>query len=410
MPHSSSGFGEIKVNRVYLVEFESAKETADGKLTLDGQESAPPTTVPMVTWLHGQIAGMQEGRLVPVTFRDKAERNGYYSVSSASSDLVDYQGEVASATWTIEMDRIGSDMETDIQSRLTGAVRTNNFSVTGTKWHAPAIGHNSYYTGTTTPSNFDRTTEDGTIRVYTGIPANISPKWGCDPVNYLNGGVRLTSTTYVSTENQVEGINRKVGITGWTLSNGLINITPHASAGRLTIGAYASGSYRTVDWNIQSGGSNLQPWQNLTILRNDPEQVVIRLTANRSAGAGGRDTLDLTLRRGAQFVEGYFQTSASANLAINTANATAATSGANGTVSATATANSIRPICGSARTWNTTNTANCGFTKNSSVFLDFWIGAKISASGAGTASQDDDAALANQYVGSMPEVTYGVRR
>lgn len=410
MPHSSSGFGEIKVNRVYLVEKESAKETSDGKLSLDGQESAPPTTVAMVTWLHGQISGIQEGRLVPVTFRDKAERNGYYAVTSATSDLIDYQGEVAAATWTLELERLGSDMEVDIQSRLTGAVRTNNFSVTGTKWHAPAIAHNSYYTGTTTPTNFDRVTEDGTIRVYTGIPANVSPKWGCDPASYLGGAVRLTSTTYVSTENQVEGIDRKVGITGWTLSNGLITVTPSATAGRLTIGAYAGGSYRTVDWDIQSAAANLLAWQNITILRNDAEQVVIRLTANRSAGAGGRDTLDLTLRRGAQFVEGYLQTSTSANLAIKTTNATAATSGVNGTVSATATANSIRSICGSARTWNTTNTTNCGFTKNSSTFLDFWIGAKISAVGVGTASQDDDTALANQYIGAMPEVTYAVRR
>ena len=410
MPHSSSGFGEVKVNRIYLVEKETAKEGTDGKLSLEGQESAPPTTVAMVTWLHGQISGLQEGRLVPVTFRDKAERDGYYAVTSASSDLTDYQGEVASASWTLELQRQGSDTEVDIQSRLTGAVRTNNFSLTGTKWHAPSIGHYAYYTGTTTPSNFDRVGEDGTIRIYTSIPANTSPKWGCPTESYMNGAVRLTTTQYVSTENQVEGINREVGPTGWTLSNGLINVTPHASAGRLTIGTYASGSYRTVDWNILAGGANLLAWQSVSILRNDPEQVVIRLTSNRSAGAGGRDTLDLTLRRGAQFVEGYLQTSTSANLGIATANATTAASGANGTVAATATSNSIRPICGSARTWTTTNTVNCGLTKNSSTFLDFWIGGKVGTSGAGTASQDDDAALANQYVGAMPEVTYAVRR
>lgn len=410
MPHSSSGFGEVRVNRVYLVEKEVAKEGSDGKLALEGQESAPPTTVPMVTWLHGQIAGMQEGRVIPVTFRDKVERNGYYSINSANSELTDYQGEVASATWQLDMTRIGSDQEVDLQSRLTGAVRANNFSLTGTKWHAPPIAHNSYYTGTTIPSNFNRTTADGTIRIYTGIPANTSPKWGCDPADYLGGGARLTSTTYVTSENEVEGINRRVGVTGWTLSNGLINVTPHASAGRLTIGAYAGGSYRTVDWDIQSGGSNLLAWQSIAILRNDPEQVVIRLTANRSASAGGRDTLDLSLRRGAQFVEAYLQTSTSANLGVRTTNATAATSAANGTVSATATSNSIRPICGTSKTWNTTNTTNCGFTKNSVVVLDFWIGAKITNSGAGTASQDDGDALANQYIGSMPEATYAVRR
>lgn len=408
MPHSSTGYGEIKVGRVYLVEKEIAKETSDGKLTVAGQESSPPTTLAMVTWLQGQIAGMGEGRLVPVTFRDKAERNGYYTVTQTSSDLTDYQSEVATCDWTIDLQRLGSDPEVDIQSRLTGAVRANNFSVTGTAWHAPAIGHYAYYTGTSIPSNFDRTSANGNIRIYSGVPANISPRWGCDPANYLNGRVMLTSTTYVSTENEVEGVNRQIGTTGWTLSNGVVSVIPHAStAGRLTIGVYNAG-YQTVDWDIQSGGSNLGVWKSATVLRNDPEQVVLRLTAERNTGTAGRDTLDLTLRRGAQFVEGYFQTSASANLSIAGANTSTSASAANGTISATAGTN--RRICGTAKTFTTANTTNCGFTKNSSTFLDFWIGAKVTASGAGTASQDDSTALQNQYIGALPEVTYVVQR
>lgn len=410
MPHSSSGFGEIKVGRFYVVEKEVATEGTDGKLGLEGQESAPPTTVPMVTWLHGQISGLQEGRFVPVTFRDKSERNGFYAVNSATSELTDYQGEVASANWQLDLARMGAENEVDIQSRLTGAVRQNNFSLTGTKWHAPSINHYAYYTGTTVPSNFDRVTADGTIRVYSGIPADTSPKWGCAPGDYYLGSARLTSTAYVSTENTVEGINRQLPASGWTLSNGLVNVTPTATGGRLTVGVYNSGSYRNVDWDVLSGGSRLLGWESLTILRNDAEQVVIRLVAERSASAGGRDTLDLTLRRGAQFVEGYLQTSTSANLGVVAANAAVSASGANGTVSATATSDTIRRICGSAHSWNTTSTANCGLTKNSVTVLDFWVGAKVSATGAGTASQDDDAALANQYIGAMPEVTYAVRR
>ncbi len=407
MPHSSTGYGEIRVGRVYLVEKEVAKETSDGKLTVAGQESAPPTTLAMVTWLQGQIAGMGEGRLVPVTFRDKAERNGYYTVSQTTSDLTDYQSEVATCDWTIDLQRLGSDPEVDIQSRLTGTVRSNNFSVTGTAWHAPAIGHYAYYTGTTSPSNFDRTSANGNIRIYTGIPANVSPRWGCDPTNYLTGRVQLTSTTYVSTENEVEGTNRQIGTTGWTLSNGVVNVTPHASAGRLTIGVYNSG-YQNVDWDVKIGGSNLGAWRSATVLRNDPEQVVLRLTAERNTGTAGRDTLDLTLRRGAQFVEGYLQTNASANLQIGGANASTSASASNGIVQASSGTN--RRICGTAKTFNTTDTTNCGFTKNSSTFLDFWIGAKVTASGAGTASQDDSTALQNQYVGALPEVTYVVQR
>lgn len=408
MPHSSSGFGEIKVNRVYLVEKETAKEGSDGKLALEGQESAPPTTVPMVTWLHGQIAGMQEGRVVPVTFRDKAERNGYYSINTANSELTDYQGEVASATWQLDMTRLGSEGEVDIQSRLTGAARQNVFSVTGTRWHAPAIGHYSYHVGSTIPSNHDRVTEDGTIRVYTAIPANTSPKWGCDPADYLGGCVRLTTTGEVSTENELEGINRTIAPTSWTLSNGLINVTPTSTGGILAVGMWNSGAYKLHNWDVRSGGNLVNPWQTATVLRNDPEQVVLRLMAGRSSTSAGREVLDLTLRRGAQFVEGYLQVSEATTLRIYGTNATASASAANGTVAATATdADGLRWCSGSSKAF-TPNLTNGGFSTTGSVAaFDFWIGATI---GTGTASATDITALQEQYIGCMPEATYAVRR
>jgi hypothetical protein len=408
VPHSASGYGEIQVNRVYLVEMEKATETTAGKLTLNGQESAPPTSVAMVTWLHGQIAGMQEGRVIPVLFRDKDERNGFYSVETASSDLTNYQDEVALADWQIDLQRLGAENEIDIQSRLTGAIRQNDFGVTGVRWHAPAIGHYAYLTGTTVPSNHNRVTEDGTIRVYTGIPNNTSPRWGCAPEDYLKGSARVTSTVEVGTENIVEGINRHIGPSDWVLSNGLINVTPTASAGVLAIGLYSSGSYRTVNWEIRSGGDNLLAWESATLIRNDPEMCILRLLANRSASTGGRESLDLTLRRGAQFVEGFLQVSDSQNLGIQGQNSAASASAANGTVAATANdANGIRRACGSARSWNTTNASNCGLTKNSTTKLDFWIGATI---GAGTAGATQVADLQNQYIAAMPEATYGVRR
>lgn len=408
MPHSATGYGEIQVNRTYLVEMEHATETTDGKLSLSGQESAPPTTLAMVTWIHGQIAGMQEGRVVPVLFRDKAKRNAFYAVDSASSDLANYQGEVATADWQLELTRLGAENEIDIQSRLTGAVRQNDFGVTGVRWHAPAIGHYSYFTGSTIPSNHDRTTEDGDIRIYTGIPANYSPRWGCAPTDYLSGGVRLTSTTEVSSENVVEGINRAIGPNDWVLSNGLINVTPTSTGGTLAIGIWSSGAYRTTNWEIWSGGNRLNPWQTASLVRNDPEMVILRLMAARSSITGGRETVDLTLRRGAQFVEGYVQISDATTLHIHGQNAAPSASASNGTVAATADdANGIRRVCGSSRSWNTTDITNCGFTKNSTTTLDFWIGATI---GAGTSGATQAADLQNQYIAAMPEATYAVRR
>jgi hypothetical protein len=107
MPHSSTGYGEIYLDRIYLIEQDITKETNEMKVTLEGQESSPPATFPLVTFLHGQINALEVGKLIAVTFRDKAERDGYYQIVNASSDLVDFQSEVATLNWTMDLTRVG---------------------------------------------------------------------------------------------------------------------------------------------------------------------------------------------------------------------------------------------------------------------------------------------------------------
>ena len=362
MPHSSSGFGEVRVNRVYLVEKENAKEESDGSLSLSGQESSPPTSIAMVTFLHGQINAMQTGIVMPVTFRDKNERDGFYQIGSGdlgtsssgktSSELTNYQNEVAKADWTIALSRGGSHTEVDIQSRLTGAVRQNDFSQTGERWHAPAIGHYSYSTGLTDVSSWvDRTSADGTIRVYRAIPTDAQPKWGCTPTNYYGGRVRITDTLEVSSENEIEGLNHNLSATGWTLSNGLVNVTGTASAGIIDVQSYSGGAYRSNLWNIQRASSGVQAWQSVSILRNTFEHCIIRLTAN-IVNAPGRVTVDLSLKRGSRFVEGYFQSTSSSTLkVVNSSTAAASTNGTGYVVRTSNDTNGNRPIIGSARSF-----------------------------------------------------------
>lgn len=404
MPHSASGYGEIRVGRFYVVEMEKATESTDGKLSLTGQESSPPTTpAALVTFLHGQVAGMQEGKLVPVQFRDKAERNGYYTVASASSDLTDYQSEVVLADWQIELERQGSDVEVDIQSRLTGAVRQNDFSLTGTRWHAPAIGHYGYHTGSTlSSSTVTRTGADGAMTVYLGVPSSVHPKWGCTVSNFYNGRVRITDTLEVSSENEVEGINRNISATGWSMSNGLINISPTATAGVINVQYHDGSAYQNNFWKIQRNGSNLTAWNAATILRNDFEECVIRAVASTSGG--GRTSVDFKLKRGSRFVEGYALTSVSTTLGVAPNNVTASASGTGYQV---ASAGTHRAACGSARTFAVDNT-NGGISKASTTSFDFWIGEVINAAApsAGDAATD----LRDQYIGSLPELTYAVRR
>lgn len=404
MPHSASGYGEIRIGRFYVVEMEKATETTDGKMSVTGQESSPPTTpAALVSFLHGQVVGMKEGQLVPVQFRDKSERNGYYAVTTASSDLTNYQDEVVVSDWQIDLDRHGSSSEVDIQSRLTGAIRQNDFALTGSRWHAPAIGHYGYHTGSTVPSGtVTRDSEDGDILVYTGVPADIHPRWGCDVDDFYGGRVRITDTLEVSAENEVEGINRQISASGWRISNGLVNVTPTATGGVITIEYWTGSAWATQNWLVQRNFTNVTAWASATIIRNDFEQCVLRLVSPESTG--GRTVVDLSLRRGSRFVEGFMQNSTSTSLRVSPANTTPSSSGTGYQI---ATSGTHRMACGSARTFIVNNTDG-GIYRASTTVFDFWIGPVINA--ASPATGDAVTALRDQYIATMPEITYIVRR
>lgn len=367
-------WGDITLGRIPLREtFDATEAGADDRtLDLDGQESYPPLTRAQVVARHDGINSLVTGQLVQATWTDKPERNGYYTVKAASSTYTEYRTEAVTADWKVTLERVGSDSETDLQSRLTGAVRLNDFSLAGERWHAPSIGHYGYYTGSTNATTMTRTGADGTITVYRGVPANISPRWGCDPTSYQTGRVRVTTIS----AQEVYGVDVPLSATGWSLTNGLVNITPSASA-TFDVQSYAGGAYRSKLWNVSVAGSgaSITSWDGATLLRNDPEMAIVRLIKGLSPG---RATLDLTLRRGSRFIEGYLQTGTSATLAAYRASLETNTSAAaSGYVTATADdADGNAFACGSARSF--TAHPNGGIIKAAATSMDFWIGAVAS--------------------------------
>jgi hypothetical protein len=397
-------WGDLTIGRIPLREtFVATESGGDGRgLDLEGQESYPPLTRAQVIARHDGINALVAGQVIPVTFTDKPERNGYYTVKTSSSTYTEYLGEVVTADWKVSLDRVGSDAETDLQSRLTGAVRLNDFSLTGERWHAPPIGHYGYYTGSTNATTMTRTGADGAMTVYRSVPANTSPRWGCAPTAYLVGRVKATTTG----SQEVYGADVPLAATGWSLTNGLVNVTTSASA-TLDVQAYTGGAYHSKLWNVSVAGSasSITSWDGATLLRNDPEMCILRLVKGLNPG---RATLDLSLRRGSRFVEGYLQIGTSATLAAYRSTLETNTSfAASGYVTATANdADSNRFAVGSARSF--TAHTNGGVTKSTATSLDFWIG--VAAGGGSAVSGDAATDLRNMYIACMPEAVYGVRR
>jgi hypothetical protein len=410
--------GRLTLRETYASADKVNASTGVRTIELTGQESYPPLTRADWQLRREDILGLL-GRLVPVTFENKTEHNGYYVVEDSGAEIEDWSmltdpavGRTAGKfDWTLRLSFLGQPNAVDLESRVTAVARKNDYAQSGTRWHAPAGSSYAYTTGTTPPStSVARSSEDGVVTVYTGVPASVSPRWGAALASYPIGRVRvLTGTAPTGTERT--GVNLTLAASGaWTLSNGLTRVIA-ATPGTLRVDHYISGAWTAGKvWNVSRGGSGsanaLGPADGVTVLRNDYEAATIRLVTTFAAG---RSILDLTLRRGSRFVEGYLQTDASTTLGVSLLNAEAGTAPASGGyIAATVNdAHGDRAAAGSARTF-VANTAATGFYKASVVALDFWLGLVV----AGGSAVAGDAAvdLQAQYVGAMAERVMGVRR
>ncbi len=398
-------WGAIRIGRLTLRETTAGEEglnaqTGDRSLKLTGQEASPPLPAAELIARHHSVLGLH-GALVQVTFDDKAGLDGYYGVTDASAVLRNEQGEIQTSDWSISLKRFGGPGEVDIQSRLTGIKRANDFSLSGEAWHAPAIGHYAYSAGAAIPSSMTRQTVDGTITVYRGLGSGTNPRWGCAPANYPLGRARLLSMGAERT-----GTNQQMEASGWELTNALVRVTP-STTGTLLVEAWGGTAWEAKDWTI-SDGTAITGWDSATLVRNDYEQVILRLTREQGPNETGRVVLDIGLRRGSRLVECYLQRSTSATLSayLKTGEAYTNTASSGYLVAASNDTDGNKATCGSARSF--TAHANLGVSKASVTALDFYITAVVDGSSA--ASGDAATDLRNQYIGALPEQTMAIRR
>lgn len=400
------GWGTLQVGRINLRETYSLSNqvnatTGEQSVGLEGMESSPPFTEAQIIARSEDMVAMLD-RAMPIIFSDKTTQTGFYRVKDVGAVITNWP-EADFFNWTLSLGRIGAENAVDMESRLGSVVRQNAFALTGERWHAPSVGAYAYFTGTTPPSGtMSRVLADseGTLTVFRGIPAGANPVWGITAPNYLLGRVRVL----------IDGVERSGAgirvVTGtWSLTNGLIRITPLASAAMLRIEGWDGGAWSTHDFDITVGTDLAPPWTAITVIRNDFECVVIRLVKDK---APGRVYVDLTLRRGAAFVEGFIQTDASATLGVKTdSSVTTTNNAATGYIVETAndaSGNKLTIGVPVAFTGSTTG----GVSKATSVQLPFYVGYVIDGSSAvsGNAALD----LRNQYIGTLSEFVQAVKR
>lgn len=399
-------FGTIQVGRLPLTEAINPltdkvnANTGVRAVAITGQESYPPSTIAEMNRYQDDIPGLL-GALVPVTFTNKSDRDGYYQVTDTNAERLHVPGQLVTTDWALTLARAGTHTEIDLESRLSGAAaRNNSFGASGERWHAAPTGHYGYWSGTTTPPTVTRTGADGAVTVYRALPATVNPRWGCPPPGYGGGRCRFVDAAGL----ERAGCNASPPATGWELSNSLVRVRPLTSSGVLEVSCWSGGAWRAKTWDVSVNAVSLGTVTAVSLLRNEYDTVIARLLWALSPG---RVTVDLTMRRGSRFVEVYVQTSSSATVKIVRGSTEAGTSGT-GYVAATANdGDGNRYIVGSALT-HTSDTTNGGLSLAATTALDAFIGAVVGGSGA--VSGDTATNLYSQYLGSPSEQVMAVRR
>lgn len=394
----------IQLGRMVVREDLTTAEQADGSarsIALTGQESIPRLSAAAVARQREDLLALP-GYFVPVAFTIKNYLDGFYTVMDTQGTIEDWDDDLMVFRWQLNLDRVGTESEIDVESRLGGSLtRINDFTVVGVRTHAPAITHGGYWTNGTVSTAITRTGEDGALKLYTGLAVNMSPRWATTPVGYLTGRVRFTDE--LGRERAGEGA--KLAATGWTLSNGLVRVRPLASGGVLEVASYTGGAWHAKAWDITFAATTLGTFNYCTLITNEFGLVTLRLMKNMT---NGRLYVDVTLRRGHRFAEVYVQSEYSGAIKIVRATTEAGTNALGGTVVASANdADGNKYIVGSARTF-TADAANGGISKAAAATLDAFVG--VVAAGTGAITGDVAADLQKQYVGLPSELVQGVRR
>lgn len=390
-------FDPVTIGGIALRETIDPVPDSDGTITLSGQESFPPQPERDVLAAHHSVTALSDQQVVPVVFTDKAELTGFYVVNSGKSAIERFDL-IVSATWQLTMSALGSERAVEFESRVPSIARSTELAgpPTSSLWHAPPSGFTSYYTGATVPTgSVVRSSADGPVTAFTGLPVGISPRWTVPAASYLLGASRvlLDGSRIAGTFTPSFGT--------WELNNGIVRLTP-AGAG-FAVQCWGGASWESLKtWTPTVGGVALTGTPELTILRNDPEETILRLSWVSNPG---RVTVDLSLRRGARFVTGVMKRHASATIGLVMSTAEAATAFTGGLKATAADVDGNRYVIGSSRTITTT-TGTASIAKAASS-LDFFIGHEFSSAPvSGDAASD----LLSQYLGTVGDRTRAVIR
>lgn len=308
----------IQIGRVGLMgKTLNVSEQAGGVVTVSGQTALG--TVEEGLTIRQQLLGyssVADESFVPVTWANFPHLDGYYTVTDVNVGMPPDTTHLGILPWSVTLTPVQGYAAPLIEDTVLGAVRANSLSVVG---FIPCVGVPSgveslMLTKTdlgnaqsgVTP-DFVRTGETSSaLACAVGGSASMTYSYFLPPALAYDAAVTLQmgDPSRVVVGRQVQNIADT-----WLLSNDLFQLRPSfATQFDLQFRMWVAASSAWSPWEtmtIQYGPSSAPASapHTITVLRNSPEVVTIRLLA-----AVDRDpiVIDLTLRRGSRHIATVF--------------------------------------------------------------------------------------------------------
>ena len=354
--------------------------------------------------------------VVPVVFSDDSDFDGFYEVTSSSVDTAQEWVAQNRVRWSVSLARLPDYALPQIEAQLFGGFRANSHAITPTPelWFPNTVYNVAWSVSTGVSFAGPRTCADGTTVGLFGRSSSTSAaertvlRYAIAPANWYDGACRV-EVSYGGTYYPVVGRNpySLLSSTGWRITNGRLRVAPSSTAGRLDVSIYdtAGATWETTTFKLytSSAASDIDSVLTFAVLKNAPDEVVVRVGLRESiTGAAPstlRHTLDITLRRGAHHAEFYWTCDTGTTLGYVKPNSAIASTTLTGGIRATANdAAGNRYVIYTPRA-KTNDLVNGGLylTAAASSF-PFAIGIEYGGSGAST--YDAEAYMSAEYFGA----------
>lgn len=267
--------------------------------------------------------------VIPLTWDQDSTADGFYRVTGVSVPTIPASYNANWLPYTVSLERVSTYASPLIEEIHVGAERTNEHGATEDNPFVCAPDSATYFDlgvsvgDSTKPWEVVIDTADGAgvryARTDPGnltVPYEVTTQMRLAPADYYDASCKLKIGSGLPT---IVGRQAAVDVDDWELTNELIRVTGRAD-GAIGIERWTSSWQTEIAWmfladSTSTGtGVEISNWSDITVLRNSPEFVAVRLTGEAPAHGDGYTyyTLDIGLRRGGLFANTLLATATGA--------------------------------------------------------------------------------------------------